>query len=304
MANSARNTTGNMPRFLQLGLDRSVDHHKKSYKGPGSIIFNVVKTDKGFFEAAQVAGMGMATIKGEGAAFSLDSRDQNWVFNWPIITYGKSARITMEAIEDNQYEDVLIKLGREMAKALEHCKDYQMAAVLNNGFSATTNPDSKALFATDHPLQAGGTSSNLLSPGLDLSEDAIESVIHLIDGFLNPDGLLSMYDSKDLIIPQGSRFEAERIVNSRYRPGTPDNDINAIVSQSAIKRVIPWKRLTDTDSFYITTTAEDGLTLIERRKPETESFKEPTTKDVLLTTDERYVAVCMDWHAVAASPGI
>lgn len=303
MANNGRMTTGSLPRLLQVGLDKIIDHYNKSYKIMGSEIFKTQKVEKGFFEATQVAGMGMATVKGEGEPVSLDSRDQNWVYQWPIITYSKSGRITMEAIEDNQYEDQIAIIGREISKGLNHCKDFQMATVFNNGFSSTSNPDGKALFATDHGIQAGGTSSNLLSPALDMSEDGIEQLVLLIDAFVNPDGLQSDYSSKDLIIPIQLRFEADRIVKSKYRPGTPDNDISAIYEQSVIRRVLPWKRLTDTDAYFITSTADDGFTLAVKRGIKSESFKEPTTLDMLVAATERYVAFCQDWRAAVASAG-
>lgn len=301
MANSARITTGSLPRQLQYGLDAILKHLDTTYKGPGSQIFQEVKTEKGFFEAMQLAGMGMATLKGEGAPVTYDSIDQNWVYRWPILTYEKSGRVTMEAVQDNVYDDLLPEIGKQLAKGLAHNKDYQMATVLNNAF-ATTGPDGKVLCASDHPIQAGGTSSNTVT--LDISEDAIEQMIILVDKFYNPDGLLSDYETDTLVIPVDLRFEADRIINSKYRVSSADNDISAINNQSVIKRIIPWKRLTDTDAFFITTTADKGLTVASRLGVQTDSFKDPTTKDVILTAFERFVAFYQDWRCVVGSPGV
>lgn len=300
MANSARITTGNMPRLLQLGVDKILDHEKDSYKGPGSMIFKEVNAEKGFYEAVQLAGVGLASRKDEGSPISLDSVDQNWVYRWPIYTYEKSMRLSMEAIADNLYEDLLPKMARQQAKALQHTKDYLMAAVLNAAFS-TVGPDSKVLCASDHPIQAGGTADNTVS--LDISEDALEQMIIKADAIVNPDGLLADLKTLDLVVPSALRFEADRIVSSKYRSGTPDNDINAINNQAAIRRVIPWKRLTDTDAFFITTDAEDGLLVAKRQGVVTDSFKEPTTKDIIVSAMERYRCFFADFRCVIGSAG-
>lgn len=304
MANSGRVTTGSMPRLLQLGIDKILKHYDKQYKGIGEEVFTKIKAEKGFYEAVQLAGMGLAAVKGEGSPVSVDSVDQDWVYRWPVVCYSKGARFTMESVQDNLYEDLVPMFGKEMAKALAHNKDIQCASVLNNGFSTGSNPDGVALFSESHPIQAGGVTSNLLSPALDISEDAIEQLIILIDNFVNPDGLKSDYSSKDLIVPISLRFEADRIVNSRYRVASADNDISAIFNQSVIKRVLPWKRLTDSDAFFITTNADNGLMIAEKMGVQTDSFKEPTTMDTIVTAYERFIAFYADFRCVVASRGI
>lgn len=303
MANSARVNSGNMPRLLQGSIDMVLKHFDKTLKGMGNEIFEKMKTDKGFYEAVQLAGMGLAAIKGEGSQVSVDSVDQDWVYRWPVVCYSKAARVTMEAIADNQYEDVIPMLGQNMAEGLAQNKDVRMATVLNDGFSTGQNPDGVALFSASHTIQAGGTTSNLLSPAADMSEDAIEQMILLVDNLVLPSGLKSDYSSKDLVVPIQLRFEADRIVNSRYRVSSADNDISAIYNQNVIKRVLPWKRLTDTDAFFITTNAPKGLMLIERAGVTTDSFKEPTTLDVIITAYERFVALYADFRGVVGSQG-
>lgn len=302
MANSGRITTGSMPRLLQKGIDKILEHYSKTYKGVGDEVFERIVAEKGFYEAVQLAGMGYAAIKGQGAPVQMDSVDQDWVYRWPLIVYAKAARITMEAIEDNLYEDQIPILGREIAKGLAHTKDFQQAQVLNNAFSVA-GPDGKVMCATDHPIQAGGTSSNLLSPGLNMSEDAIERMVTLADQLVNPDGLPSDYDTMDLVVPIELRFETDRVVNSRYKVDSSDNTISAIYNQSVIKRVIPWKRLSDSNAFFLTTNAPNGLLLAVKEGVKTDSFKEPTTMDVLVTAYERYVAFYAEFRKVIGSQG-
>jgi hypothetical protein len=298
MANSGRVTTGNFPRLLQLGVNEIIDHYKKDYKGIGSEIFKVIQADKGFYEMVQLAGMGLAAVKGQGAAVELDSVDQDWVYRWTVVTYAKAARITMEAIQDNKYQDQIPILGQQIAEKMAITKDVLQAAVFN-GLFATVGPDGQYYCDTDHPLQAGGTTSNTLS--VSMSEDAIEQMVLKADNIKNPDGIESELVTMDLIVPQALRFEADRIVNSRYRTSSADNDISAIYNQNVIKRVLPWKRLSSTTSFFLTTNAQHGFMEAQRKGLTTDSFKEPTTFDVLVTAYERYINLLADFRAVVGN---
>lgn len=302
MANSGRVTTGNLPRLLQLGIDKVIDHFAKDYKGIGEEIFQKIQTEKGFHEMVQLAGMGLATIKGEGAPVQMDSVDQDWVYKWTVVTYAKAARISFEAIRDNLYEDLLPIYGQQCAKALAQTKDILQASVFNS-LSSTVGPDASNYASTSHALQAGGTSSNLVSPAVAISEDAIEQMVILADNMKNPDGIVAMVQTKDLVVPTALRFEADRIINSRYRVNSADNTISAIYNQNVIQRVLPWKRLTSNTAFMITTDADNGFIHAMRQGVETDSFKEPTTFDVIVTAFERYVNFLADWRAVIYNNG-
>lgn len=302
MANTGRVTTGSMPRLLQLGIDKQIDHFMKNYKGIGDEIFKAVKAEKGFYEAVQLAGMGLAAVKGEGAPVEMDSIDQDWVYRWTVVTYAKAARITMEAIQDNLYEDMIPILAQQQAKGLSATKDTLQANVFNGIFSAT-GPDGVAYASASHPLQAGGTTSNLVSPAVSMSEDAIEQMVILCDNLKNPDGLVADVQTRDLIVPTALRFEADRIVNSRYRVASADNDISAIYNQNVIKRVLPWKRLSSATAFFLTTDAENGFIHARKQGIQTESFKEPTTYDVIVSAYERYINLLADFRAVICNAG-
>jgi hypothetical protein len=170
MANSGKMVTGTSPRLLQLGVDKIIQHFSNQYIGEVDALFEKVNTEKGFYEIVQLAGMGIAGRKGEGDTLTYDSINQDFNPRYTIYTYEKSARITMEAQEDNQYEDMLERIGSELVKAHKYNRDYQGAYIFNNATSSgLTWGDGVALLSTAHPLQAGGTNTNRLSPDLDFS---------------------------------------------------------------------------------------------------------------------------------------
>lgn len=305
MANSGRMTTGSIPRALQYGVDDFVEHLNKTYQAVGKRLFSEKSSNgKGFYEAVTLAGMGKANIKGEGAAISYDTMDQESNTRWAVYTMVKAARMTMEAMDDNVYQDILPKIAKEIAKSLVYTKDVKRAEIFNNAITAgETGPDGQVLISTAHPLQAGGTSANRASTDADFSEDALEQMLILIDNFRNPDGLKSMYNAKYLVVPTELQFEACRVLDSKLRPGSANNDINAINNKGILDDYIVWKHLSDTDSWFVTTDADDSLVEVNRAGIQRKEHNDPYTFDMIISFYERYRMLFNDWRGIAGSFG-
>ncbi len=223
---------------------------------------------------------------------------------WAVHTYVKAARMTMEAVDDNVYQDVLPKVAKEIAKSLVYTKDLKRAEIFNNAITSGENgPDGVVLISTSHPLQAGGTSANRAATDADFSEDALENMIILVDGFLNPDGLKSMYSSKYLVVPSALQFEACRVLESKLRTGTAENDINAINSKGIIDDYVVWKHLSDSDSWFLTTDADDSLVEVNRKGIQRQEHNDPYTFDTIISFYERYRMLFNDWRGIAGSFG-
>lgn len=305
MANTGRLTTGSIPRALQYGVDDFVKHLNKTYQNVGQMLFTQKDSHgKGFYESVTLAGMGEAARKGEGSPISYDSVDQESNKRWSVYTYVKAARMTMESIDDNVYQDVIPMVAKEIAKSLVYTKELRRAEIFNNAItSGETGPDGKVLIATDHPLQAGGTSANRAATDSDFSEDALEAMIILIDDFRNPDGLRSSYSSKYLVIPSALQFEACRVLESKLRTGTAENDINAINKKGIIDDYVVWKHLSDNDAWYVTTDADNSLVEVNRKGIQRQEHNDPYTFDTIISFHERYRMLFNDWRGIAGSFG-
>jgi hypothetical protein len=306
MANSGRVTTGSIPRALQYGVDEWVQHFAKVYGNVGEQLFTKKDPNsKGFYESVTLAGMGQAARKGEGEAIQYDSIDQESNTRWAIHTYVKAARITMEAQDDNVYQDLLPMYAKEIAKSLVYTKDEQRAAIFNNAeTSGQTGPDGKVLLATDHPLQAGGTSANRASVDADFSEDALEQMVILVDQFLNPDGLKSMYNSKYLVVPTQLKYEACRVAEGKdWQTNTANRNINALNQRGDIEDYKVWKRLSSASAWFITTDADDCLVEVSRKGLQRQEHNDPYTFDLVVSIYERYRMLFNDWRGIAGSFG-
>lgn len=304
MANNGRITRASNPRALQLGLDKILDQMGKDYQGLGDRIFQEIKTDKAFFEIMQQAGMGIAARKGEGEVIDWDSIDQSWVFRVPVNTYQKSSRITREGLRDNKYEALLPKMAKQQVRGLAHARDIEQARILNQAFTGgVTYGDGSVACSTTHATQSGQTNSNRLTVDADLSEESLENSVLLIDNFILDEGLQSDYTPKRLIVPTALRFEAKRILKNPMRPGTADRDINVLNMEGDIPEIVVWKRLSDTDAFFVQTDADEGLILVRREGIFTMEGKDFETYDSKLTAAESYAVSVGDHRCIVGTPG-
>ena len=304
MANTSRNLTGSLPRQLQLGVDKTIEHFDKAYVGPYKEIFETVRAPKGFYEIVQNAGMGPASIRSEGQVITeFDTINQDFNPRYTIYTYEKSARASMEAIADNLYENLVDRMGECIATAHNVNKDIQAATILNNA-TTTTWGDGSALMSTSHPLQAGGTNSNRLSPDLDLSLDAVQQGIILVHNFKNPDGLLGDYSVDDLVVPTALQFVADVVLNSRYKTGSANNDINPVNRRGDVSDYVVWRRLSSATTWFMTTSQKkDGLIIAEREGIMTKTFEDNFTHDTIVNSWQRFRCLVGDHRCIVGSVG-
>lgn len=302
MALNGRQTTGLTPRELQVGLNKILDESLKNlYVGPYEKIFPIVSHDKIIFEIEKLAGMGPAGVKGEGAPITnYDTLDQAWTYAPKIITYEKSARITLEAQHYNLYQKLLPRLGQELAKAHKIRRDIECAAVLNNAFDNTvTYGDGVELCSNSHPIFAGGNNDNLITS--DFDEDAVEQMKILIYKLQNDDGQVGNYEPMQLVYPTDLCFEVERLQKSIGRVATADNDINVHKGLDGLL----WKRLTDSDAFFMLTNNKEGFCLAETMPIQMKDFADGFTWDSLVSAVSMWRPVVMDSaRAIIGSAGI
>ena len=87
--------------------------------------------------------------------------------------------------------------------------------------------------STAHPLVAG-TLSNELATAADLNETSLEQSLIDIAAFVDERGLLISTQGRKLIVPSELQFVADRLTGSAFRPGTSDNDVNALRNMGMI----------------------------------------------------------------------
>ena len=107
-----------------------------------------------------------------------------------------------------------------------------------------------------------------------------------------------------LIIPSNLQFTADRLMNSKGRVGTADNDINAINNMGMIPEGYTVNHyLVDTDAFFIKTDVPNGLKHFTRSPIKTTMEGDFDTGNVRYKARERYVFGFSDPRGIFGSPG-
>lgn len=275
---------------LEEGLNTVFGLDYKQYPEEWRKVFDVNNSKKAFEEDLVVGGFGAAQVKEEGSSAAMDSASEGWLSRYVHSTIALQFAITEEAIEDNLYMNMSAKYAKALARSMAHTKEIRGASILNNAFSSSyLGGDGKALLATDHPTPGGLTYANKLTTDADFSETALEDLLILIRKSKDGRGIPIALVPKLIIIPPELEFVATRILKSTGRPGTADNDVNAIVNKgifSADPHVVT--RLTDADAWFIKTDAPEGLKHFVRVAMKKRVKDDHDTGNFMYLTRERY----------------
>lgn len=290
---------------LQEGLNTVFGMAYKSYAEEWRGIFKIETSRKAFEEDVLMAGFGAAPVKGEGAGIEYDEGAESYVARYNHETIALAFAITEEAEEDGLYGALGAKYAKALARSLQHTKEVKGANILNNGFSASfLGGDGVSLFSTAHPLWGGGTQSNKLATPADLSEAAIEEAMIQIADWVDERGIPIAVMAECLVIPTDLMFIAERILKSSGRPGTADNDLNALKSKGAFPKGVKINhRLTDPDAWFIITDCPDGLKHFVRKKVSRGVEGDFETGNMRYKARERYSFGWSDYRGGFASEG-
>jgi len=278
-----------------------------SYENEHTMLFATETSNRAFEEDVLFPGFSAATTKPEGSAVAYDSTGEGWVARYNHETIALAFALTEEAMEDNLYESLSKRLSKSLARSMHHTKEVKGATVYNNGFSTATADligDGVALFSTSHPLKSGATASNKPATDADLSEAALEDALIAIQGFVDDRGIPTQILAKSLHIHRNNLFVAERLLQSQLRPGTADNDINAIPNLGMLPGGYTVnQRFTDTDAWFIRTDCPDGMKVFDRVPLSTKMEGDFETGNVRYKARERYSFGTSDWRGVYGTSG-
>lgn len=268
-------------------------------------MFDIENSSKAFEEEVLNSDFGLVPEKGEGSAVQYDSASDGWVARYSHKTYAMAFAITEEAEEDGLYGSLGARYSKAMAVSFQETKNVNGVAVYNNAFdTGFVGGDGKPLLATDHPLYGGGTLSNKLAVAADLAEQSLEDAKIQIGRWTDERGKFQVIQIKGLILPTDLEFVAERLLKSKFRPGTGDNDVNAVNSTGAYPEgymCTPY--LTDTDAWFVRTNCPDSLKHMVRVKLKRGLEGDFETGNVRYKARERYSFGWSNWRGLFGSEG-
>ena len=253
-------------------------------------IYETETSERSFEEETKLSGFSAAPVKAEGTALSYDNAQEAWTTRYNHETIALGFSITEEAIEDNLYDSLSARYTKGLARAMAYTKQVKAAAVLNNAYnSAYVGGDGVSLLNSAHPLVNGGSNANTPSTAADLNETSLENAVIQIAAWTDERGLLIAAKPKKLIVPPALQFVATRLLDTKLRVGTNNNDVNAIENNGSIPEGYTINHfLTATNAWFLTTDVPNGLKHFIRTPLQNSMDGDFDTGNVRYKARERY----------------
>jgi hypothetical protein len=290
---------------LLPGLNALFGLEYKKYGEQHKEIFETESSERSFEEETKLSGFNAAPVKNEGAAMAYDNAQEAWTARYNHETIAMGFSITEEAIEDNLYDSLSSRYTKALARGMAYTKQVKAANILNNAFTAGyTYGDGQVLCSTAHPLVSGGVNSNRPTVAADLNETSLEAAVIQIAAWTDERGLLIAAKPTKLVIPPALQFVATRLLETKLRVGTTDNDINAIENNGSIPGGYTINNyLTDTNAWFLLTDVPNGLKHFVRTPMQTGMDSDFDTGNSRYKARERYSFGVSDPLGIFGSPG-
>lgn len=298
--------TGSHPILLWPGIHATWGQTYAEHQTEYSDLYNVLDSDKAYERTAEITGFGLAPIKPEGDSMQYDTEVQGVVTTFTHIPYALGYIVTYEERRDNLYSEVGTRRAKANAFSIAQTIENIGAFPYNNAFSTTyfTTGDGQALLSTSHVQPMGGTFSNVLSPGADLSEAALEDLSIQIMGTTTSRGLLINIMPMSLHISRQEYYNANRILKSVLQPDTTSNNINVLKATNAYPGGIKMNHyFTSPHAWFVRTNAPEGMAFFWRDRPMFDQDNDYDTKNAKAGTYFRCSLGCSDPRGIAGSNG-
>lgn len=234
--------------------------------------------------------LGLAQFKTEGGAIASDNAaGDRFVYNQEHIELGLMYAITRRAIEDNLYKDQFDPSNLGLMESFAQTKEILGADILNSGdtYNPDVGGDGVALFSTAHPIDTG-TWANTPSQGVQLNEAALENAQIAIRYFPDQAGLRVLARGKLLIVPPQLKYVATRLLMTELRPGTANNDVNALKWGNDYSEGFQVMDFLTSPSAWFVRTDKKGLLYLQRRTFDTDMQVDFTTQNLMVSATERF----------------
>ena len=254
---------------------------------------------------AEMRYLGLAQLKTEGGQTAFDNgAGERYVYNQEHTEIALGYAITRKAIDDNLYKTQFHPSNLGLIESFQQTKEIYGANILNTSttYNASIGGDGKALIASDHPID-GGTVANTPTVQTDLNEASLlNGMIAVRTNFKDQAGLKVFARARKLIVPPQLEPVAIRLTKTELRPGTADNDVNAIMMTSGglPESYMVNDFLTSQTAWFLLTNI-DGLSYMERVKFETDMQVDFVTDNLLVKGYERYSFGYYNWRAIWGS---
>ena len=255
-------------------------------------VFTAFDSKLALERTAEMRYLGLAQLKTEGGQTSFDNNaGERYVYNQEHNEIALGYTMTRKAIDDNLYKTQFHPSNLGLIESFHQTKEIYGANVLNTAttYNSAVGGDGVALCSTAHPID-GGTFANTPTTQTDLNEATLlNAMISIRTNFRDQAALKIFARGRKLIVPPQLEPVAIRLTKTELRPGTADNDVNAILSTAGgiPEGYMVMDFLTSNYAWFLLTNIA-GLAYMKRIAFETDMQVDFITDNLLTKAYERY----------------
>ena len=306
---------GNLVKGIDAKFLEVFDENVDAYKSSLDTLFRQRKSVQKREHTRLKAGTGLLVKKDEGGPYTYDNQKPSFETNYYHNTYGKGVMVTLEEIEDKDYQDKLDEFT-DLARSARQTMDMSMAQVLNGGF--TTNRvvngieisrlnDNVPLFSTVHPLYGqSSTQSNASATSIPLSDTNLETArIALTQQTTDDNQPLTLSSRLVLVVPPALRKLATQLAKSEQTPQDANNAVNVYKGEIDVMEVTWISAMfggSDT-AWFLMAPEQAKLMFITRVAPSMGIDVDSETDDRKYKVRARWSVGYSDWRRTWASKG-
>ena len=255
-------------------------------------VFKKFNSDMALERTAEMRYLPVAQLKTEGGQTKFDNNSgERYIFNQEHLEIAIGFAITRKAIDDNLYKTQFHPSNLGMQESFSQAEEIYAANVFNTAttYNASVGGDGVALCSTAHPIDSG-TYANTPTTQIGLNEASLlNAVISIRTNFKDQAGLRMFSRARKLLGPAALEPTMIRLTKTELRPGTADNDVNAILSTAGgiPEGYMVMDFLTSSYAWYMLTNVA-GLAMMNRKPFETDMQVDFITDNLLTKGYQRY----------------
>jgi len=231
------------------------------------------------------AGLGALQEKPEGQKITFSDPISGEELKFTHIRRALAYQITQEMLDHDQFDEIA-KLERDLQIALDYDVERRRMLLLNNGFGTTNDGgfradgyDGLALFSTAHTrLDGGPTQRNRPSTDVNLSWVALADARQQFKSWFDHRGREVTSVPSQLWVSPADELTAMELVRSTLKPGTANNEINAIQGDF---QIMVSQLIDDTNSWYVMGSDMDTIWYWDTGGPRTASIMEDDLREIV-----------------------
>lgn len=284
------------PRFVLPIVRKEWEQQMTGVVSPVMPLFGVetsvssVEYSQGIGSGGLVPEYNSATDPGN-AQIQYDSFNPLYETTFTHKEYAKGLQIERKLWDDNR-SGLIRRKASSLGLEYGQTRATHASSVFVNAFSSSyLGADGKALCATDHPTSPTDATSVSNKGTTALSYAAIKATLQAGKRMLNDRGLPMPVFYDTIVVPVELGETVAEILEAMGKPGTADNDANAL---SALRLIIdPY--LSDTNNWFMVDSRQSALHLLWFNRVLPELSLDPTSDFNLVARYRGYMRYSFGW---------